>query len=60
MSSEREAVRADKSPGFWNEYTPPATFVAAEVQKPAHMVTGDTLAVAYMRDWRAGRKNESR
>ena len=63
MTSERkEAVRVDMHPSFWNEYMPPATFVAAEVQKPAHAVDGYSLAVAYMRDWRNSRKpkNESR
>lgn len=55
-----ELIEADdrppaQHPAFWNTYTPPASHVAAEVQRPSHMVNGDTLAVAYMRDCRASR-----
>jgi hypothetical protein len=46
---------ADQHPSFWNRYGAPATHVAAEVQRPAHLVNGYTLAVAYMRDCRAAR-----
>lgn len=40
----------ERHPAFWNSYTPPASHVAAEVQRPAHMVNGDTLAVACYRE----------
>lgn len=55
MSERKEAVRADLEPGFWCEYVAPTSHVAAEVQRPSHMVNGETLAVAYMRDWRQSR-----
>lgn len=56
-----ELIEADdrppaQHPAFWNAYRAPASHVAAEVQRPSHMVNGDTLAVAYMRDWRSSRR----
>lgn len=45
-------------PRVFANYVPPASHVAAEVQKPARMVDGYSLAVAYMRDCRARRSLE--
>jgi len=43
-------------PRFWCSYASPASHVLAEVQRPAHMVDGNTLAVAVMKDWRDTRR----
>lgn len=48
-----------KAPGFWNEYTPPASHVAALVQTPAYRINADALATAYIKDWQASRRQRS-
>ena len=56
LTIEDDGVPPEQHPAFWNVYRSPASNVAAEVQRPSHLVNGDTLAVAYMRDWRAARR----
>lgn len=55
MSDARED-RPERHPAFWCAYVAPATHVAELVQQPLYLIDGERLAVAYMRDWRAGRK----
>ncbi|MCZ4089373.1 hypothetical protein [Sinorhizobium psoraleae] len=52
-------IRPDQLPGFWNEYTPPKSAIAALVQQPLHNIDGYSLADAYMKDFRASRKARS-
>lgn len=53
---ENDGKPPEQHPAFWNRYAPPATNVAALVQRPAHQIDGYALAVAYMRDWRASKR----
>ena len=48
--------RWDLLPGFWAQYKPPASAVSELVQGPSYKIDGDTLADAYMRDWRKTRR----
>ena len=51
-------VRYDLQTGFWNEYREPRTKVAALLQKPAAVINAESLASAYMADFRASRRME--
>lgn len=48
--------RWDLLPGFWAQYKEPTSAVSALVQGPADKINGDTLADAYMSDWRKSRR----
>lgn len=53
-------TRPDQEPGFWPNYQPPATHVAAAVQYPMDERWPDRVMTAYARDAAAARKGKSK
>jgi hypothetical protein len=51
-------IRPDLEPGFWCVYNPSKSAVGALLQRPATAITADSLASAYMQDFRASRTRE--
>jgi hypothetical protein len=51
-----DGIPPERHPSFFSRYQPPASHVSALVQMPEHRIDGNSLSVAYMRDWRAARR----